>query len=401
MADPMRSAAPSWHPLRCAGTDMAMPVLLMAKLIALAYLLRFEWRTIPGVFLPFVPVLEPLAGSWFAWVLKAAAVGGALALLFNRRVRVASIVMGSAVLLAVLASKPYSYNARVITGALLVLAGLTTPGREPRLIRAQIAVMYLGAGLSKLTDADWRSGEAFAAWAAHRIPGDWYEETSALLPEDVLSAALGWSAILVELWLVPGLLVPRLRVVSVWLAIVFHTTLLVATRETFGMFYYSVLASFVVYFKWPATLVVFHDPVRAAGRAARFCFGQIDVEGVLHWARNGPAPGAPGRARRDWIRVVAPDQLWSGIAGVRQLLLANPATFLAIGCVLAFPRNPYRHWMSLPILLFFLPQLLQSLTDAVRRLRIPAPPARIEIALAAAPQVMSVASRGSRSRRCH
>ena len=56
---------PSWNPLRCSGTALPVPLLLMAKLIALAFLLTNHVRILPDPFLPFLPGLDLLPGQLF------------------------------------------------------------------------------------------------------------------------------------------------------------------------------------------------------------------------------------------------------------------------------------------------------------------------------------------------
>ena len=86
---------PSWNPLRCSGTVLPTNILLMAKLIALCLLLTNHVRQIPDPWLPFVPVFDWIgAPAAFQRALQVVFVGSAIALLFNRRVRLSCLLLG-------------------------------------------------------------------------------------------------------------------------------------------------------------------------------------------------------------------------------------------------------------------------------------------------------------------
>src|SRR5882672_9862747 len=104
---------PSWilNPVRCGGTDLPMPLPLVAKLLSVCLLGRMVWLSIPAPFLPFLPVLDYFHGSQlFKWILPAIALMGAMAVLFNFRVRAACPVIGASFLLGVLSSRIYFEN---------------------------------------------------------------------------------------------------------------------------------------------------------------------------------------------------------------------------------------------------------------------------------------------------
>src|SRR5712691_6765161 len=121
---------PSLNPLKCSGTSLPVPVLLMAKLLALCILLSLEWRGFPDPFLPFIPALRYLGpGPLFRWSLKGIFFVASGALLFNRYVRAACLAIGSVFLVAVLSSRIYFQNNLLFVGCLFFLAGLSEPGK--------------------------------------------------------------------------------------------------------------------------------------------------------------------------------------------------------------------------------------------------------------------------------
>src|SRR5215831_9061919 len=159
---------PSWNPLRFTGTELPTQLLILVKVLALVVLLVNHVRILPDPWLPFIPGIDWLPPALFQRALQTAFVTSALALLFNRRVRVASLVLGSTMLLAVVSSKAYYGNNKTFCGLMFFLAGLYQPGGY-NFIRWQLAITYFGAGLNKALDADWHSGVFFENWAVNRL----------------------------------------------------------------------------------------------------------------------------------------------------------------------------------------------------------------------------------------
>ena len=132
----------NWNPLRCGGTALPTPLLLMAKVVAVAFLLGVD-RVMPAPFLPFLGPLDYFAGSTaFALVLQAIFTVSALLLIFNRWPRASALVMGLAVLTAVVSSKSYYGNNKLFAGSLLFLIGLYHPRTGPWLLRLQLVILW-------------------------------------------------------------------------------------------------------------------------------------------------------------------------------------------------------------------------------------------------------------------
>jgi len=120
---------------KCGGTDLPLPLMLMAKLLALYVLGHLVWIALPEPFLPFVLALDHLRHTPFSLVLKVTALLGAIAVLFNYRVRFACFLIGAAILLGVLSSRLYFLNGRLYLASLLILTGLYEPKTGPWLVR--------------------------------------------------------------------------------------------------------------------------------------------------------------------------------------------------------------------------------------------------------------------------
>src|SRR5215471_526561 len=181
-----------WNPLRCSGLELPTNLVIMVKAIAIALLLTRHFLLLPEPFLPFIPGMDLIPGAWFQRSMQVLMVGGAIALLFNVRIRLSSFLVGMSLLISVVGSKAYYGNNKTFCGLMLVLAALHQPGRSPWILRLQLAVVYFGAGLNKVLDPDWRSGIFMHNWAANRLHQPVFLALEALLPLLALAKLMGW-----------------------------------------------------------------------------------------------------------------------------------------------------------------------------------------------------------------
>ena len=179
------AARVSWNPLRCGGTALPPHLLLMAKLIALCLLLTNHVRLLTEPFLPFLPFFNYLPPVLFQRTLQIVFVGAAVALLFNRSVRLSCFLLGFTIILGVLSSKAYYGNNKFFCGAILFLTSLNVPW----LLKAQMVIVYFGAGINKLFDPDWQSGQFFDHWAQVRLKHGLYITAASWLPPLLLGKA--------------------------------------------------------------------------------------------------------------------------------------------------------------------------------------------------------------------
>src|SRR5262249_29254721 len=128
-------------PLRCAGTELPEPVLLMAKLIVVCFLITREWQAFPDPFIPFLGFFDHFSGTpIFRWVLKLIFLGSATCLLFNFRVRLSCFVVGTTLLTAILSSRVYFQNNLLFVACLMVLAGSTERDQRPWVLQVQVSL---------------------------------------------------------------------------------------------------------------------------------------------------------------------------------------------------------------------------------------------------------------------
>lgn len=322
------NAAASWNPLRVTGTEMPPNLLLACKLIVVAFLANGQLTRLPGHFLPFFRVLDQVGSrSAYHHALEAAFLVAALALLLNRVPHLAATAAGAAILLGTLSSRIYFENNTEYTGAVLLLAGLAVSGDRTRLVRYQVILLYAAAALNKLLDADWRSGQFFENWAAVTSLHATYHHVSALLPHLVLAKLLAWSAICTEAALAVGFAIRRFFPYAVWLAVGYHSTLMLTAGRTFGMFYFSLLASYLA-FAGPWPVAAEHVRLPARLRALRL----LDADGAFVW-----------EAGADRLAVETPSGVLTGFAGLRRILRFAPPAFAAFWIVAALPQPDVTH----------------------------------------------------------
>ena len=358
---PVNSTArrPSWNPLKFSGADLPTELLIMVKVLALVVLLVNHVRILPDPWLPFVPGIDRLPPVLFQRTLQVVFVTSALALLFNRRVRLASLVLGSTMLLAVVSSKAYYGNNKTFCGLMFFLTGLYVPDGQPWPVRWQLGITYFGAGLNKLLDGDWHSGIFFENWAVQRLHQPWYIAVDSLLPPMVLARLMCWTTIVTELAVVPAIFLPQLHYWAICANVLFQSGLLLFTGTTFTLFFYSMTAASLAFVTWPSgPLLVLYDADCAWLDRARKFFQLCDVDGLFRW--TGAAYETPAATAGQWLHLAVGNRIYTNFRALRMIILLNPLTYLTIaGLIAAVPDSPataaYRRIFVGSCLFFLMP----------------------------------------------
>ncbi len=330
----------------CTGSDLPPEVVLLVRLIAIAWLVTGHALLFPRRSVPFFEFLAPLADSPLVGT-AALALGAvcAVELVVGKAVRVSALTLGALIFLTTLLSRTFFSNNRLFAAALLVLAGLEAAKGPPRLLRAQVVVLYLCAGLDKLLDADWRSGAFVRSFvrglASHGhlwSPGQ--GATSAYLPAEAVDALLvrnpsltvvaSWGTLLVELAIGFALLAGR-RQAGIALGLVFHAGLLLYTRSPLGMFFYAAAASYFAFVELPSKI-----DVRAGPRLHRV----IDWVDADCRCRVEPGPR---------LSMTIAGETRGGASALCALLVRLPAFYVLLAVVFSGP------WFTPWLLLFFTP----------------------------------------------
>src|ERR1700733_11315435 len=92
-------AVSSWNPLKCSGSDLPANLTVLVKVLAIALLLTNHVRILPDPWLSFISPIDALPPLLFKYTLQTVFLVSALAIIFNRRLRVASLVLGGTMLL--------------------------------------------------------------------------------------------------------------------------------------------------------------------------------------------------------------------------------------------------------------------------------------------------------------
>jgi len=363
---------PSWNPLRCSGTALPVPLLLMAKLIAVSLLLTNHVRLLQEPFLAFVPQLENMAAqAAFLTVLRAMFVISAVTLILNRKVRLSSFLLGATIILAVISSKAYYGNNKLFCGVMLLLTGLYQGRLGAWLLRLQMAVVYFGAGLNKLLDADWQSGVFFDHWAGKVLGNSLYLWAAPLLPAMLLAKLVCWATIATELGLAAAFLVRRAWPWAIWVSLLFHAALLEFTGSTFTMFFYAMQAAMLLFVEWPWELVVIYDGDCGICNKIRRWWQRLDFDRAFQWeplqSGVGGCWGIARAALEEKLHVVTDGRISSGFRACKRMLLYHPLTYFLLAVLIAAPPAEaawYRRVLVALAIAFFFP-LFEPVGEAV------------------------------------
>jgi hypothetical protein len=283
IAAPAERTARRWRwadVLEWSGSVRAIAVMRIAiGLITLLHLRIFLRDAVDGVSYddhfwdPFVPWLPELPDRlWFAllWVGAAAAV----LLTIGLWTRLASVTAFAVVVGNLLLSETHFRHNRTFLVILLGGLALLPSGRvlsvdawwhrrrrrrpvRPDvaplwplwLLRAQVCLVYLASGISKLLDPDWLGGLVLwdrmvrYQYVLEPTPlPDWGID---LLTERWLFYAVGPAAVLTELFIGVGLWFARTRLAAVWVALVFHV--LIEVSASVEVFSYAAIAALAVW----------------------------------------------------------------------------------------------------------------------------------------------------------
>ena len=339
---------PSWNPLRLSGTALPVPLLLSAKLLVVTMLATGHVTTLPDPFLPFLSVFDRIGNpELFRTTLQVLFLAGSAALLVNRGVRLASFVVGMTILVGIASSRIYWANNTFFMGAVLTLIGLYTSERSVWLLRIQVAMIYFGAGLNKVLDPDWVSGQFFENWAVANLEHDLYIRVAALLPPMVLAKIMCWGTIATELSLFAGFALRRLWPFAIWLGILFHAAMTLFTGITFVLFLYVAPIAYLAFARWPkeATEVIYDGDCGICAKTKRW-FEALDFESAFRWTTfqsgTGDRYGISREALANRLHVVVDgERIAEGFQAFKLMLLYNPVTHLVmLGILLSLHWGP-------------------------------------------------------------
>ena len=347
------------NPLKLTGASLPPQLVLLCRLLALTLLLTNHQAQIQSPFLPFLDIFDAFPPDLFQYTLKAALVAGALGLLFTRNIRTFAVITGTTILLAVLSSRGYYGNNKTYLGLLLILAALSNVSGPPRLIQWQLAIVYFGAGLNKLLDADWQSGQFFHHWATDRLANPAYIWLSAQLPPLVAGKLFCWTTIAAELTIAVLILVPRLHPAVIWGSGLFQSGLLLFTGDPFNLFFYSMQASLFAFARWPEPqITVIWDGSCGFCRRTKEFLQTIDFDPVFNWrtlqSNVGDQYGLSKSHLKQALHAAGPGWLLSGYSAIRRMIIHLPVFAMTLVAAIALAPGPQTRRAVVTLTLLFL-----------------------------------------------
>lgn len=349
------------EPFRIDHTDLPENVLLLAKVITLAFIVTGQIRLLSWHFLPFLRFFDRMGPpAVFHWALVTVFAIAAAALFYNWNVRTCCFVLGGVILVSLLSSRLYFQNNRTYCACLLLLCGLCSRTQEPWPLRLQVVLLYAGAALNKVLQPDWRSGQFFAYWYGQiHHPAIWAHIT-AFVPGAPLAALACWMTIAIEFILVVGFLVPRYYPWAIWLGTAYHTALLVIMNTTFGMFYYAVLASYLAFVRWPSrSFQVVYDDGNKVGRFLK----HLDIPKLQHWVSLNLSQNQTANARGTLVPnrlfLLESGRVYGGFEAVKRILILSPFAYFCLITLLAHQPHwfQYHRWLAAAVVGLFTPFL--------------------------------------------
>ncbi len=208
-----------------------------------------------------------------------------------------------------------------------------------RLAQLQVSIIYLASGGAKLLDPDWRSGammlDRFVRYGHAAIESGVPERVVAFFQQAWVASFLSKGAITMELFLAFALQSRRLRLVAIFVGIVFHVSIELTSRvELFGL---TTGAAYLLFATPDARArTLRYDPTRRKAIALAW------VVRALDWlARFDVAPWEPDAIARSRSFVVTGRDgvTRTGFRAVLEVMRALPLTFPAWAIVSRLRSN--------------------------------------------------------------
>ena len=333
------------RPFQFEGTRLHPNVLLMCKLLVILLTAHHMFFKIADPFIPFISALDWFNEhpNVFKYSLRAIYALSAFALLFNIKVRTASIVVGLTVILNILASKPLFFNHAFICGCALFLAGLTNDKEPPYLLIFQLSLVYFGASINKFFEPDWWSGAFMDTWLGVARENPVYLYFTKLLPEFLLAKLLSYIAMFTEFAIAILILFKRTRNLTLWFIIIFHMSLFTLTSFRFGHFIDSLAYILLAFLSIPKEQMIVNYKSKTLDKLKRF-FNFLDRDKKQVWS---PLP----TESHNWLRLKTKDKTLYNHDALKDLFLYTPNFFMLITCIdMAMYVILYNHRTALFVL---------------------------------------------------
>lgn len=308
------------------GTKLHPNVLLMCKLLVILMTAHHMFFKIDDPHIPFIPALDWFHNhpGLFKSIFRTIYACSAFALLFNIKVRTASIVNGLVVILSILASKPLFFNHSFICACALFLAGLTNDKEPPYLLIYQLSLVYFGASINKFLQDDWWSGAFMDTWLGTARENPVYLYVSDALPDMVFAQILSYIAMFTEFAIAILILFKRTRVLTLWFIIIFHLTLYTLTSFRFGHFIESLAIVLLAFLNMPKGHLQIH--YNTSLKTLQKFFGIVDRDKKQIWK---PFTSES----KHWLTLKLNGKTLTNHNALRDIILYTPNFFLLLLCL--------------------------------------------------------------------
>ncbi len=212
-------------------------LLFVARMLVLYLILISGKKHILPPFLPFFSFLDifrefswlfPLI-DWVYWISLAA-------ILMGFKFQKFSFILSILIFFQILSSKGQYSTSFLYVGCMFFLIGLFQPGLEWT-FRLQIALLYLGAGLNKLIDVDWLSGQYFENFIINVYPNSLNLTLASWVGERLFAQLISYMVIVFELILGLWALSGKKQALLVFCIICFHLSVLIFTYGKLSFIY--------------------------------------------------------------------------------------------------------------------------------------------------------------------
>ena len=343
------------YPWYCRSPHMRTNLLIMCKLLFLLLLINGFWGYKSDPFIPFIRALDIFNNSpgLFQALVKSLFLGAGIGLMFNVKVRWMAIMLGISVILFLLASKPRFRNHIFICACAFLLAGLSDKEKDPWLLIWQLSLVYLGAVLNKVLQADWWNGQFMHNWLLVARENEFYASVAPYLPDRLLARLLSWSSMAIELWIGIALLFKKQHSRVIWVILIFHTLLYGMTGFRFGHFYEDILVYLLVFLYWP------ESDIAISVSRPRIGWKRVLLS-IFNWNRQFIINDQPIENAK-WLKVEYGNNVEYNQEALGSLILYSPATYFMIllldsGIRYLFPAPQEQVltmiWLTLGLLFF-------------------------------------------------
>ncbi|MDP2654687.1 MAG: hypothetical protein Q8Q08_11750 [Candidatus Omnitrophota bacterium] len=335
-AEKMKTVFETVNPFGCRSESLPVNLVLMVKLIAVGLLMKGYLFDLSDHFLPYWPVFDGMGPPGvFRFVLQFFFLLGTGGILFSRAIRTGCLILGLVMLTTVLSSRTAYSNVKFFCSCLLLLTALADPKNPLLVLRCQMAIVYLGAWVNKIFDADWRSGQYFEHWMSAIIKRETYIQAAALLPPMVLSKMMGWMTIVIEAFLSAGFLLRPLRGLTIFTGIYFHSMAFLLAWQDFYVFTIATLSSYLILVPWPDRLTIRFNPQRRLHRAIKAVIEKVDCDQRAAWI--------PEQGR---LQVNVFDGHYQGFLAFKRIVLYSPFFYFLYVFILGLPNESFL-WVKL------------------------------------------------------